>query len=81
MENNELNLEELGEVSGGKNEGGYDRRPPEKAGCVIYKIVHGDTLTKIANHYRTTVDKIMRVNPELKNRNFIVAGCYIYVPV
>ena len=81
MENNqELNLEEMAAVSGGKNEGGYDKKPGAKKGCKIYKIVHGDTLTKIANRNNTTVKKIMEVNPELKKASFIVSGCYIYVP-
>ena len=81
MENmNELNLNELENVTGGKNEGGYTQKPGAKKGCKIYKIVHGDTLTKIANRNNTTVQKIMDVNPELKNPGFIVSGCYIYVP-
>ena len=79
-EMNELDLNTMEQASGGKNEGGYEKRPPEKAGCFIYKIERNDTLSKLAGRYHTTVDKIMRVNPELKNRNFIVTGCYIYIP-
>ena len=81
MENTELNLEELEEVTGGKSAGGYSKKPKAKAGCKIYKVVSGDTLTKIAHRNGTTVERIMRVNSELENPNFIVAGCYIYVPV
>ena len=80
MDNMELNLNEMEEVTGGKNEGGYTRKPKTKANCKIYKIKSGDTLIKIAKHHGTTAEHLMRINPELTNRSFIVAGCYIYVP-
>ena len=80
MDNMELNPEQMNEVVGGRNEGGYERRPREKAGCFIYKIRRGDNLTNIARDYDTTVRAIMRVNPELENQYFSVAGCYIYIP-
>jgi len=80
MENMELDLNELEEVTGGKNEGGYAKKPAARRGRSIYRIVSGDTLGKIARRYGTTVDQLMAINPELKNKNFIVAGCYIYVP-
>ena len=82
MENNtnELNLEQMENVSGGKNEGGYMRRPPEKDGCWIYQIKPGETLGKIARSNNTTVQQIMAVNKELKNQNFIVARAFIYIP-
>ena len=80
MENMELNMNEMEQVVGGKNEGGYEKKPGEKKGCTIYQIVRGDTLIKIAKRNNTTVDKIMAVNPELVNRSYIVAGCYIYIP-
>ena len=77
----EMNLNELEQVTGGKNEGGYDHKPKAKRGCTIYKVVHGDTLTKIANRNNTTVKKIMAVNPELTDAGFIVSGLYICIPV
>ena len=80
MENKELNLSEMENISGGKNEGGYERRPQEKAGCRIYKIIPRETLGKIARANGTTVERIMAVNPELKNANFIRANCFIYIP-
>ena len=80
MENNELNLEEMEKVVGGGNEGGYEKKPPEKAGCWIYKIKSGDRLGKIAKDNNTTVKKIMAVNPELVNENFIVTNHFIYIP-
>ena len=82
MENmNELNLNELEDVTGGKNEGGYETKPKDKKNCKIYQIKQGDRLGKIATANNTTVKAIMDVNPELKNANFIVIGCYIYIPV
>ena len=80
MENTELNVSEMEQVTGGKC-GGYDKKPREKAGCKIYRVVHGDTLTKIANRNNTTVKKIMSVNPELTDPGFIVSGLYIYIPI
>ena len=80
MDNMELNMNELEQVVGGKNEGGYAKKPAERTGRKIYHIVSGDTLGKIARRNNTTVDKIMAINPELKNMNYIVAGCYIYLP-
>ena len=76
----ELALNEMEDVTGGKNEGGYTRKPRGKRGCRIYRIQSGDTLIRIARRNSTTADHLMVINPQLVNRNFIVAGCYIYVP-
>ena len=81
MENMELNLEQMENVSGGKNEGGYEKKPGSKTNCIIYQVQHKDTLTRIAARHNTTVAKIMAANPELKDKNFIVTGCYIYIPL
>ena len=81
MENMELNLEQMAAISGGKNEGGYAKKPAAKRGCVIYRIQSGETLTKIAERYHTTVSEIMKVNNELTDKNFIVTGCFIYIPI
>lgn len=80
MEMNELKVNELEQVTGGNNDGGYESRPREKAGCFIYKIQHGNTLSGLANRYHTTVNRIMAVNPELVSRSYIVTGHYIYIP-
>ena len=81
MENMELTLDQMAVISGGKDEGGYAKKPGSKANCKIYQIEHNDTLTKIANRNNTTVAKIMAVNPELVDKNFIVTGCFIYIPL
>ena len=72
-EKNELNMEEMNQVSGGYT------RPPEKAGFLIYQIVKGDTLIKIARRFNTTESLIMTWNPKIKNKNLIYAGDYLYI--
>ena len=80
MENtNELNLNEMEEVTGGR--GGSPTKLPYKAGFDVYQIQRGDTLIRIANRYRTTADYLQSINPTIKNKNDITAGYYIYVPM
>ena len=81
---NELNVEELEQAAGGAGKvvaGGMKDYPPQKAGCKIYKIISGDKLGVIARNNNTTVEKIMAVNPSIKNANLIRAGYYIYIPL
>lgn len=80
MRINELKDEELSNVAGGAS--GSSRPLPAKSGCIVYKVGHGDTLTKIASRYGTTVARIMSVNQGIiSNANSIRADFYIYVPV
>ena len=87
MNEQELNLNEMEEIAGGKgkydNEKGGSSNPlPPKAGCIVYKVQPNDNLTRIASAHKTTVDKIMAVNHGIiTNKNFIRSGFYIYVPV
>ena len=76
----ELNLEEMEKVTGGGNEGGYEKKPRAKAGCSIYRICHGDTLDKIASRNGTSKIRILSVNPEIRDPKRIVEGHYIYIP-
>lgn len=70
-----LNDVELCEVSGGgKGNNG------NKIICFNYKIKNGDTLGKIAAHYGTTVQAIMRINPSIKNPDIIQVNSVIHVP-
>jgi LysM repeat protein len=78
MDKQELNLNELEDVTGGK--GGSPTKLPHVEGLMVYKIVHGDTLTKIAGRFHTTVKYLMSINPTIKNANDITAGFYMYVP-
>jgi LysM repeat protein len=41
---------------------------------VYYTIKKGDTLTKIAARYHTTVAHLLKLNPYIKNRNLIYTG-------
>ncbi|MCR5173497.1 MAG: LysM peptidoglycan-binding domain-containing protein [Oscillospiraceae bacterium] len=73
---NEINYEELEAVTGGA----YKPLPP-KAGYVVYQIVRGDTLGRIAKAFNTTIKKIMAANPKIVDMNKIYAGDYIYIPM
>lgn len=44
-----------------------------------YKVVRGDTLSKIANKYGTTVDTLVKLNG-IKNKNLIYVGQIIKLP-
>ena len=79
MENKELNLEELESMSGGT--GGSTSHLPKKDGCKEYQIQTGNTLTRIANKFNTTVDYLMYINQGIiTDKNDITAGRYMYVP-
>ena len=83
MENNELNLEQMEQASGGAGKvkaGGLKEKPAEKPGYVIHKITATDNLTRIANKYNTTINAILACNPSIKDKNLIRTGYYIYVP-
>ena len=45
-----------------------------------YKVVKGDTLSKIATEYNTTVDALAKIN-EIENVNLIEVDQVLYVPV
>lgn len=54
--------------------------PPPPAGGPTYYVQRGDTLRKIAAKFNTTVDAILRVNPQISNPNLIYAGQAITLP-
>ena len=79
MENMELDLNAMEEVTGGA--GGYSKKPAAKKGFVIYQIKGGENLTRIAAKFGTTVNAIVKANQAvIPNANFIRAGFYIYIP-
>jgi LysM repeat protein len=79
MENKELNLNEMENVSGGT--GGSKYPLPHKDCCDVYRIESGATLSRIAGRWNTTVDYLMYINEGIiTNRNDITAGRYMYVP-
>lgn len=53
---------------------------PPPAGGQTYYAVKGDTLRKIAAKFGTTVDAILRLNPQITNPNVIYVGQAIKVP-
>jgi LysM repeat protein len=53
--------------------------PPPASGQTYYA-VPGDTLRKIAARFNTTVDAILRVNPQIINPNLIYVGQAITIP-
>ena len=75
---NELKVNELENAVGGT--GGSKNPLPPKKGYFVYWIQRGDTLTKIANRFGTTVKKIVAANPTIHNPNDITADYYIYIP-
>ena len=53
--------------------------PPPPSGQTYY-VQKGDTLRKIASKFSTTVDAILRVNPQISNPNVIYVGQAITIP-
>lgn len=41
---------------------------------IIYTIKYGDNLTKISKDYNTDINTILKLNPQIKNKNLIFAG-------
>ncbi len=70
----ELNEEQMDDVNGGAY-----KPLPYKPGFGQYVIQPGDTLIRIAKAFNTTVDALMSYNPQIKNRNLIRAGAYMYI--
>jgi peptidoglycan endopeptidase LytE len=58
---------------------GVPSTPPPASGQ-FYTVQRGDTLRKIADRLNTTVDAILKVNPQIYNPNWIYAGQVINLP-
>ena len=54
--------------------------PPPAPGGQTYYVQRGDTLRKIAAKFSTTVEGILRVNPQITNPNVIYTGQAITLP-
>jgi len=48
---------------------------------IEYEVKSGDTLTKIANQYAVSIEEILSLNPEIKNRNDLKIGQKIKISV
>src|SRR5215213_4596507 len=53
--------------------------PPPPSGQPYY-VVKGDTLRTIAAKFNTTVDAILRINPQITNQNLIYVGQAVTIP-
>ena len=45
-----------------------------------YTMQRGDTLYSVAQRYQTTVNALLRANPQITNKNVIPVGQVIYLP-
>ena len=54
--------------------------PPPPSDGQTYYVVKGDTLRKIAEKFNTTVDAILKANPQIANPNIIYVGQVITIP-
>ena len=69
----ELSIEEMNEIAGGY------KPMAAKRGFTQIQIKKGDTLTRIARAHKCTVADLLKWNPQIKNRNLIYAGAYLYI--
>ena len=79
MENmNELNLNEMEEIVGGKI---HFKPEPERKGWLQHKVEAGETLIRIANKYKIAdYHKIIEWNPHIDPKtNMIRAGEYLWI--
>jgi peptidoglycan DL-endopeptidase LytE len=53
---------------------------PNKQPCYLYEVARGDTLSKIASRFDTTVRKILAINPEIDDPASIRIGQVIKLP-
>ena len=78
MENKELNMEEMEQVSGGKRHFEPENDVP---GWIQYKVAPGDTLSKIAGKYGIQDwREIRKWNPHIDEKtNMIRTGEYLWI--
>lgn len=53
--------------------------PVIEAGSQVYTVVNGDVLWKIAKKFNLTLDELLALNPQIKNKNLIHVGQKIVV--
>ena len=59
---------------------GVPSTPPPPASGQTYAVQRGDTLRKIADRLNTTVDALLKANPQISNPNLIYVGQVINLP-
>ena len=78
---NELTMNEMDEVSGGRvAAGGLKNKPGEKAGYILHKITANDTVWGLAKRYGVTMNAIVKANPSIKNPRLIRTNYWLYIP-
>jgi LysM repeat protein len=55
--------------------------PPPPSSGQVYSVQRGDTLRNIASRWSTTVDEVLKVNPQITNPNLIYVGQAINIPL
>jgi LysM repeat protein len=74
------NLIYVGQVIDIPDDGEPEPAPTPAPTPATYVVEPGDTLTRIADRYNTTVEALLTANPEIGNRNLIYAGQVIEIP-
>ena len=69
----ELSAEEMNEIAGGY------KPMRAKQGFTQIQIKRGDTLNRLARAYKCTVADLLKWNPQIKNKNLIYTGAYLYI--
>ena len=73
-----------GTNSGNNSQGNAFTMPQAPAlanGQMYYRVFPGDTLSGIAAHFNTTIDNLLQLNPQIKDRTLIYTGQLVVVPV
>ncbi len=80
MENNELNLNELEQATGGKI---HFKPEPDRPGWIQHRVEPGNTLIRIAKMYNIPDWRVIRDwNPHIsKETNMIIDGEYLWIKV
>ena len=69
----ELSVEELEKIGGGY------KRHKEKEGFTQIQVKRGDNLNRIAIANKCTVADLLKWNPQIKDRNMIYTGSWLYI--
>ncbi len=81
MDNQELNLEQMEQVSGGKAvAGGVKNKPAPKAGYIVHQITDTDTVWSLHVKYGVSMDAIVAANPSIQDPRLIRTGYWLYIP-
>ena len=78
---NELTMNEMDEVSGGRvAAGGLKNKPGAKAGYILHKITANDTVWGLSRRYHCSMDASLKANPSIKDARLIRTNYWLYIP-